>query len=60
MCARSQRPTLDVARSRPNDRRRLVTARRTDDGDRDVPEATVARLPLYLRALTEIAAHGVR
>jgi redox-sensing transcriptional repressor len=36
-----------------------VTARRTDEGDRDVPEATVARLPLYLRALTEIAAHGV-
>ena len=36
-----------------------MTARRTDDGDRDVPDATVARLPLYLRALTEIAAHGV-
>jgi redox-sensing transcriptional repressor len=36
-----------------------VTARRTDEGDREVPDATVARLPLYLRALTEIAAHGV-
>ena len=36
-----------------------MTARRTDEGDREVPDATVARLPLYLRALTEIAAHGV-
>lgn len=32
-----------------------VTARTPADGARDIPEATVARLPVYLRALTGLA-----
>ena len=35
----------------------LVTARTTDSA-RDIPEATVARLPVYLRALTTLAEQG--
>ena len=31
---------------------------RTPDGARDIPEATVARLPVYLRALTTLADEG--
>ena len=36
-----------------------MTARRTAVSARDVPEATVARLPVYLRALTTLADGGV-
>src|SRR3954453_2899459 len=35
----------------------LVSARTTDSA-RDIPEATVARLPVYLRALTTLADQG--
>src|ERR1700754_2973397 len=35
----------------------LVSARTTDSA-RDIPEATVARLPVYLRALTTLADDG--
>src|SRR5689334_10398080 len=35
----------------------LVSARATDSA-RDIPEATVARLPVYLRALTTLADQG--
>ena len=31
---------------------------RTPDATRDIPEATVARLPVYLRALTVLADEG--
>lgn len=34
---------------------REVTARTTTDAARDIPEATVARLPIYLRALVALA-----
>jgi len=39
-----------------------VTARTSDSRDpaRDIPEATVARLPVYLRALTTLAEGGTR
>jgi redox-sensing transcriptional repressor len=36
-----------------------VTARTAPDHARDIPEATVARLPVYLRALTGLADQGV-
>ncbi|UAL29339.1 redox-sensing transcriptional repressor Rex [Nocardioides rotundus] len=35
-----------------------MTARTTTEGSRDIPEATVARLPVYLRALTLLADSG--
>ena len=31
---------------------------RTTDSARDIPEATVARLPVYLRALTTLVEQG--
>jgi redox-sensing transcriptional repressor len=37
-----------------------VTARSSSDNARDIPEATVARLPVYLRALTTLADDGTR
>ena len=36
-------------------RERAVTARSTNEGAREIPEATVARLPVYLRALVSLA-----
>ena len=36
-----------------------MTARTSSDSVRDIPEATVARLPVYLRILTEQADEGV-
>ena len=40
--------------------REAVTARASTDTARDIPEATVARLPVYLRALTSLAERGHR
>ena len=37
-----------------------MTARSTSESARDIPEATVARLPVYLRALTSLADGGTR
>jgi redox-sensing transcriptional repressor len=37
-----------------------VTARSSTDASRVIPEATVARLPIYLRALTALADSGIR
>src|SRR5690349_10377694 len=37
---------------------RAVTARTSPDSARDIPEATVARLPVYLRALTTLSDQG--
>jgi redox-sensing transcriptional repressor len=37
-----------------------VTARSSTDPARVIPEATVARLPIYLRALTALAETGIR
>ena len=37
-----------------------VTARSSSDASRVIPEATVARLPIYLRALTGLAEGGTR
>ena len=37
-----------------------MTARSTSESARDIPEATVARLPVYLRALTALADDGTR
>src|SRR5689334_20593661 len=37
---------------------RAVTARTSPDSARDIPEATVARLPVYLRALTTLSERG--
>src|SRR3954465_5360959 len=37
---------------------RAVTARTSPDTTRDIPEATVARLPIYLRALTTLSEQG--
>ena len=37
-----------------------MTARSTSETARDIPEATVARLPVYLRALNTLADEGVR
>src|SRR5688500_4074367 len=37
---------------------RALTARTTTETARDIPEATVARLPVYLRALTSLADAG--
>jgi redox-sensing transcriptional repressor len=36
----------------------LVTTRTSTDSARDIPEATVARLPVYLRALVTLAEQG--
>jgi len=36
-----------------------VTARTSPDSARDIPEATVARLPVYLRALTTLSEQGI-
>ena len=36
-----------------------MTARSTPDTAREIPEATVARLPVYLRALTTLADRGI-
>jgi redox-sensing transcriptional repressor len=36
-----------------------VTARTSNDHARDIPEATVARLPVYLRALITLAEQGI-
>jgi redox-sensing transcriptional repressor len=41
-------------------REEQVTARTSTDSARDIPEATVARLPVYLRALTSLAEAGTR
>ena len=35
-----------------------MSSPRTTDSARDIPEATVARLPVYLRALTTLADQG--
>jgi len=37
-----------------------VTARSSSETARDIPEATVARLPVYLRALNTLADDGIR
>jgi redox-sensing transcriptional repressor len=37
----------------------VVTARASTDSARDIPEATVARLPVYLRALITLAEQGI-
>ena len=37
-----------------------MTARNSPDASRVIPEATVARLPVYLRALTALADSGIR
>jgi redox-sensing transcriptional repressor len=37
-----------------------VTARSTSETARDIPEATVARLPVYLRALNSLAEASIR
>jgi redox-sensing transcriptional repressor len=37
---------------------RALTARTTTETARDIPEATVARLPVYLRALTTLSEQG--
>ncbi|MEQ6902393.1 redox-sensing transcriptional repressor Rex [Nocardioides sp. YIM 152588] len=37
-----------------------MTARNSSDNARVIPEATVARLPVYLRALTGLADNGIR
>ncbi len=37
-----------------------MTARGSSESSRDIPEATVARLPVYLRALTTLADDGTR
>ena len=37
---------------------RSVTARTSSENARDIPEATVARLPVYLRALTTLSEQG--
>jgi redox-sensing transcriptional repressor len=37
-----------------------VTARSSSESARDIPEATVARLPVYLRALTTLSDAGTR
>lgn len=37
-----------------------MTARSSTDANRVIPEATVARLPVYLRALTALADQGIR
>ncbi|HWJ11838.1 MAG TPA: redox-sensing transcriptional repressor Rex [Nocardioides sp.] len=37
-----------------------MTARSSTDASRVIPEATVARLPVYLRALTALADSGIR
>ena len=37
-----------------------MTARSSSEAARDIPEATVARLPVYLRALTSLADAGTR
>ena len=36
-----------------------MTARTSTDSAREIPEATVARLPIYLRALTTLAEDGI-
>jgi redox-sensing transcriptional repressor len=36
-----------------------LTARTTPEAARDIPEATVARLPVYLRALTTLGEQGI-
>jgi redox-sensing transcriptional repressor len=38
---------------------RTLTARTTPETARDIPEATVARLPVYLRALTTLSEQGI-
>ena len=38
--------------------RAVVTARTSAESARDIPEATVARLPVYLRALTTLSEQG--
>jgi redox-sensing transcriptional repressor len=38
---------------------RALTARTTPETARDIPEATVARLPVYLRALTTLSEQGI-
>jgi redox-sensing transcriptional repressor len=48
-----------VPRPRPGAwKAELVTARTSPESARDIPEATVARLPVYLRALTALADTG--
>lgn len=39
--------------------RAVVTARTSTESARDIPEATVARLPVYLRALTTLSEQGI-
>src|SRR3954463_16608349 len=49
------------ARRRPSHlvmERAAVTARTSPESARDIPEATVARLPVYLRALTTLSEQG--
>jgi redox-sensing transcriptional repressor len=55
------RPTVarDTTPPPPVTKEREVTARTSTDAARDIPEATVARLPVYLRALTTLADQGI-
>ena len=48
------------ARERAAGEKTQVTARTSNDSVRDIPEATVARLPVYLRALTTLVDLGTR
>ena len=46
------------SRERRAGKRRTVTARPSSETAREIPEATVARLPVYLRALTTLSDAG--
>src|SRR5512132_783776 len=60
LCVRSQTPTLASARHRAH-RSTVTTARTTRPSNRirGIPDATVARLPIYLRALSTLADRGI-
>src|SRR4051812_21721831 len=53
LCAR-RRPSSPLAMEKAT----AVSARTSPDSARDIPEATVARLPIYLRALTTLSEQG--
>src|SRR5262245_31638366 len=60
LCVRSQTPTLASAQHRAP-RSTVTTARTTRPSNRirGIPDATVARLPIYLRALSTLADRGI-
>src|ERR1700731_4672581 len=56
---RAQPSSRVSAASIPQERRRMSRRRTSENGIQGIPEATISRLPVYLRALYALADRGI-